>query len=93
MDIVADNHNFQIKMELFKGEPYIHCEMHLWSHGLYKKYLKVLHDLKVHLKEQGFTKMYTALKKTDTKGIKFNNMFGFEQVDETETQVILSQEL
>lgn len=89
---IVEHEHFTLFIEFFEGNPFFHLSMDKWSKSLYKEYLGIFGEVLSYLRDKGFRAVYVAIPKDD-KLLKFENMFGFEILDDTTDNYLLVQEI
>lgn len=82
-----------IRVEFYKGVPFIHVHIHTWSKSNARKckaYEQVLITL---LKIMGFKKMFSLIPKDDPFILKWNLKWGMKQVKEFENDYMMERDI
>ncbi len=89
---IVEHEHFTLFIEFFEGNPFFHLSLEKWSKRIYQELLSMFGEVLSYLKEKGFSAVYVAIPKDD-KLLKFENMFGFEILDDTTDNYLLVQEI
>lgn len=78
---VAETDAFTIEIEMFEGMPFFHLNLRKWSKDIYKDGRLLFEEICFKLGELGHPAVFVAVPVDDKKLIKFEKMFGFEEIE------------
>jgi len=82
-----------IRVEFFKGTPFIHVHIHEWNKSNARK-CKAFEAVLVNLlKLMGFKKMFSIIPKNDPFILKWNLKWGMTQIRELENDYIMQRDI
>jgi len=82
-----------IKVEFFKGIPFIHVYVHTWSKSNARKCKAYEQVLVTLLKTMGFKKMFSLIPKNDPFILKWNLKWGMKQIKELENDYMMERDI
>lgn len=84
-----DDEDLTVSFQLFENKVYAHATSKQWSKSKYLKYQDVWHVAKEELFNSGFKEVYVIIPIEDKKLFKFETMFGFKPVKETNNMLLM----
>lgn len=91
--VIVDEDFVELSYEILDGEPYLHATVAQWSREVKRECKEIFEDVKIMLKQDGYTKLYSASYPENKKLQKFLIMFGFTIENQDRTFMLYSQEL
>jgi hypothetical protein len=71
---------------------FLHLTLKKWSHTLYKQYLILFYSWLNTLSEKGVLAVFVLIPDNDPKLYKFEQMFGFKEIDRKHGQILMAKE-
>jgi len=86
---LVEESGIHLEYELYEGSPYIHVEITEWSPSKCREYIALWEDIKTLFRLDGFKVMRCGVLSERTLNIKFVGMFGFNDIECQNDQVIV----
>jgi hypothetical protein len=87
---IAENDSCKVDIQMIDGKPFFHAEVYKWSPDVYKEMKLAFEELMIDLYKRGYYAVF-AFVPHDKKIIKFDKMFGFEEIESNNHGVLLGR--
>lgn len=88
-ETLIDNDVVRLRVQYLAGVPYVHCDVYQWNKTLYKAFKQVWKRFLHKMDGVGHPCVFAVVSERALSTIKFSKMFGFTEVESTDSKVLL----
>lgn len=88
-ETIISNEFLKLEVSMLLNVPYIHAEIYKWTPTLYKAYKQVWNKFLSQMGKEGHPCVFCVIPDNDSKLLKFEKMFGFEEVKREDGQILM----